>query len=158
MITYDKGEMRTQIVNFLKNHDLAVISTINSENKPEAATIGYFIDDDLSLYLITREDSRKAENIAGNPNVALVIGTTAGPNTVQIEGSAQILKSGDKEFADLLVKFAALKVLYYGPFLKMEGINFIICKVTISWLRFLDVNDATNKEEFYQLIPDQSSQ
>jgi uncharacterized pyridoxamine 5'-phosphate oxidase family protein len=158
MITYDRDEMKVQIESFLKNHDLAVVSTVAHDKKPEAATVGYLYENDI-FYFITRANSRKAQNLEHNQRIAAVIGTTAGPNTVQLEGEAFVLKSGTREFNDLLVKFAGLKVLYYGPFLKMEGIDFVIVTVKVDWLRWLDVNDLTNKEEFYQLFPeDQSSQ
>lgn len=158
MITYNREEMKIQIENYLKNHDLAVVATVNSDRKPEAATVGYIYENG-NLYFITRSNSRKAQNLMKNERIAAVIGTTAGPNTVQLEGVATVFRSGTKEFNDLLVKMAGLKILYHGPFLKMEGIDFVIVNVKIDWLRWLDVNDMTNKEEFFQLIPEsQSSQ
>ncbi len=154
MISPIKADMQVQIVNFLRNHDLAVVATVSDHKIPEAATVGYYFDDDFNFYFLTRKESRKAQNLARNPNVAAVVGTTAGPNSVQLEGKAEVLQSGSEEYKKLLVKFAAIKVLYYGPFLKMAGIDFVIVKVEINWLRWLDINEMTDREEFYQLLPE----
>lgn len=153
MITTNQEDMQVQILEYIKNHDLAVVSTVNEKHKPQAATVGYFFDEDNTFYFMTRTSTRKVANIKANPNVAIVVGTMMSPNTVQMEGEAQILNSGQDEFKALLVKFAGLKILYNGPFLKLEGIDFVIIKVKINWLRWLDYNNLTHKEEFFQLFP-----
>lgn len=155
MITSNREEMKVQIEDYLKNHDLAVVATVTDNKHPEAATVGYFFDpENYNFYFITRENSRKTQNLISRPFVAAVVGTTAGPNTVQLEGEAEIYKSGSPEFKELLIKLAGLKILYSGPFLKLEGIEFVIVKVKISWLRWLDANDLTGKEEFFQFLPE----
>ena len=145
--------MRTQIMDFLTNHDLAVVSTVTSDHKPESATVGYYFDpENVDLYFVTRADSRKVKNLKTNPNLSVVVGTLPSTNTVQMEGKAQILYSGDSEFKEFLVRLAGLKILYKGPFLKIEGINFVIVKTKITWLRWLDYNELTHKEEYFQLF------
>lgn len=62
-----------------------MVATVNSDRKPEAATVGYIYENG-NLYFITRSNSRKAQNLMKNERIAAVIGTTAGPNTVQLEG------------------------------------------------------------------------
>lgn len=57
MITYNREEMKVQIENYLKNHDLAVVATVNSDKKPEAATVGYIYENG-NFYFITRTKNR----------------------------------------------------------------------------------------------------
>jgi hypothetical protein len=91
--------------------------------------------------------------LKSNPNLAIVVGTLPSTNTVQMEGKASILYSGDSEFKEFLVRLAGLKIIYRSPFLKIEGNDFVIVKTEINWLRWLDYNELTHKEEYFQLLP-----
>ena len=71
----NKEISKQEVLKFLKEKELAVVSTVSAAGKPEAATVIYFIDDDFSFYFITRRNTRKFENLQLNNNVALVVGT-----------------------------------------------------------------------------------
>ncbi len=153
MIQGDRGELNKQIRSFLKTHDLAVIATCSKSGQPEAATIGYLVDENFNFFFLTKPDSRKIKNILENPKVALVIGTTSGINTIQVEGEAQIIQQKDVGFEEMLLKTTRIGALYYGPLLKMEGGDFVTVRIKTTWLRFLDFDELNGKEEFFQLIP-----
>jgi nitroimidazol reductase NimA-like FMN-containing flavoprotein (pyridoxamine 5'-phosphate oxidase superfamily) len=153
VIVGNKEEIRNRVFSFLREHDLAVIATSSKDGRPEAATVGYLVDPDLNFLFLTRRESRKVGNLNENPKVALVIGTSKGVNTVQVEGEAKIFYDSDKGFAENVTKITNIEPVYYGPLLKMGGTEFAIIKVIPTWLRWLDVNELTGKEEFFQLIP-----
>lgn len=153
MIPDDKEELKKTVSYFLKTHELAVVATSSKSGQPEAATIGYMVDENFNFTFLTKQDSRKVKNILENPKVALVVGAVPGINTLQIEGEARLIYPKDSEYEAILLKTSQVGALYYGPILKMEGIKFAAVTVKTTWARWLDVNDLNGKEEFFQLIP-----
>lgn len=149
----NKEISKQEVLKFLKEKALAVVSTISIEGKPEAATVIYFIDDDFEFYFITRRNTRKFKNLQSNNNVALVVGTELMPVTVQIEGAAELItdEKGDVLVAEI-AKRPQIQSLYFGPFLELKGVDFAAFKVKINWLRWLSVDPETGKENYSQII------
>jgi len=139
---------------YLKEQTLAVIATTSSDAQPEAATVDYFMDDNWNIYVLTHKETRKVENIQKNNKVAVVVGTVLATHTAQIEGKARIIKPSDPEFSDLLLHFAGLKSLYASPLFKITGVDLVIIKITITWLRWLEINKESMREIYTVIIPD----
>ncbi|MEX0785008.1 MAG: pyridoxamine 5'-phosphate oxidase family protein, partial [Dehalococcoidia bacterium] len=57
---------------FLRQANVAVISTVDAKGRPHAAPIWYLYDDGV-LLMSTGQGSQKHRNIERNPEVALVI-------------------------------------------------------------------------------------
>jgi general stress protein 26 len=74
-----------ELYQFITAHKLAVISTATSDGKPQAALVGIAVTPELELIFDTLRTTRKSRNIAANPAVAFVIGTTT-EVSVQYEG------------------------------------------------------------------------
>ena len=70
---------------FLKQHQLAVISTISPEILPEAAFIGFAMSKDMEINFDTVKTSSKYKSLLKDPSVPLVIDWDK-ETTVQIEG------------------------------------------------------------------------
>lgn len=88
-----------QMVNdFIKEHNIAVISTVTHDFLPESAVMGIYPGENFEIFFGTLKDSRKYQNLIKNPRVALVIGWDQG-RTIQYEGEVVEI-SGDalKEF------------------------------------------------------------
>ncbi len=83
----DKNKVNL-VLEFIKGHNLGVLATVNRENKPEAAVIGFSETDDFEILFATFESSRKYSNLKKDGNVALVVGWDQG-KTVQLEGLAE---------------------------------------------------------------------
>lgn len=147
-------EIKTRAKDFLAKNKLCVVSTVSPDGAPHSAVCLYMADDDMNFYFVTRSQTRKVSNLRNNKNVALVIGTELAPFTIQAEGKAQELASADySEFMDRFQKREDLQVLYFGPFLKLEGADFVIFKITTEWLRYLEYNPQTGEEIYHQIIP-----
>ncbi|HTD98876.1 MAG TPA: pyridoxamine 5'-phosphate oxidase family protein [Mucilaginibacter sp.] len=84
--------MKNLVYQFIKQHKLGVVSTINSENEPEAALVGIAVSEDFEIIFDTVKTSRKYHNMLQNPKVAIVVGWD-NETTVQYEGEATILGS-----------------------------------------------------------------
>ena len=138
---------------FVHSKKLGVISTVSPKGKPESATVLYLLDDNWNLFFITRNDSRKAANLQINKYVSFVVGTDLGPTTMQMNGEAEQLTDEDrKQFVNDLAKHSDLNALYYGPFLNLLGINFLLFKVKITWARYLTLNMLQMRETYYQIL------
>lgn len=79
---------------------LCVISTIDADNKPQSAVVGFGQTEDLKIVFGTSVDSRKARNIRANSAVSIVIGWDEG--TVQYQGTARQLEGEEADaFAEI---------------------------------------------------------
>lgn len=117
---------------FLTLSTTCVISTIGDSGQPEAATVGFSVDDELKVLIATNEKTRKAANLAENNKVALVVGFD-GPKTVQLEGEVE--KLDQTEYQDR-INFHFEKVPSAKKFAGETGQNYYL--ITPIWLRFTD--------------------
>jgi len=132
---------REFIYDFIKQHDLAVISTLSKDNKPESALIGIAVSKNLEIIFDTVKTPRKYQNLIQNPQVALVIGWD-NETTVQYEGTAVELSRGDDD----------LKEIYFSNFKDSRkraetwpGI--VHFKITPAWIRYSKFNKPAIIEE-----------
>ena len=79
---------------FLRDHRLAVISTVGPEASPQAAVVGIAVTEALYIIFDTSTTSRKYANLRADPRVALVIGWDLG-QTAQLEGTAEVLSGSE---------------------------------------------------------------
>lgn len=89
-------QARHMILEFLRQHTLAVIATCGRDGRPEAAAIDFSVRDDLEIVFDTFEHTRKFANLLVQSRVALVIGWDDNI-TVQYEGEATRVPAGDLE-------------------------------------------------------------
>lgn len=134
---------RDLIYEFINQQKLGVVSTVNPENKPEAAVVGIAISVNLEIIFDTVKTSRKYLNVLNKPNVALAIGWDD-EITVQYEGVAEVLGNNDE--AD------NLREVYFRAF--PDGREraetwpgLVHIKVTPNWLRYSNFNEPQIIEE-----------
>lgn len=129
-----KDEERTRLLQFMAQHRLAVISTVDSENqKPEAACIAFAEKENLDLIFGTSNKTRKYQNLQNNPNVSFVIGWSDELGTVQYEGTATEL-SGEEAMEH--GRIMAEKNENSRIFLTKESQRYFVVKPT--WIRLVD--------------------
>jgi len=76
---------------FLRKHEVAVLSTINRTGNLHGATIYYFVDDGNRICIATKSSTQKARDIFTNQQVALTAYDADTIETVQLQGFAQIV-------------------------------------------------------------------
>ena len=74
---------------FLRSHDLAVLSTVSSDGRPHGAAVHYVMDHD-EVYILTKGDTQKAHNLLATRQAALTVYDAAKLQTVQLQGTAAI--------------------------------------------------------------------
>lgn len=81
-------------LHFLKSHELGVLSTVERTGALSGAAVYYTILDDYP-YFITKENSKKAENILNNQHVAFTVFDEAKLQTIQIQGIVEQIHSDE---------------------------------------------------------------
>lgn len=146
-------KLKQKVFSFLKSQKLGVIATASPTGKPEAAVVEYMVDENWNIYFFTHEDTRKIKNLKENNKVAIVVGTTLSLNTLQIDGTAEIIKSGTDHFEETLITFGHNETIFNIPLLKFKKLNLILVKIKTISARWLDFNEITGKEEYFEIIP-----
>jgi PPOX class probable F420-dependent enzyme len=85
---------RAELIPFIRERGLAVVSTSGPDGAPQAALVGVAATDDAEIVFDTPSDSRKFANIGRDPRVALVVGWED-EVTVQCEGVADVLEGAE---------------------------------------------------------------
>jgi len=91
--------IRSKIRGFMKSEKLSVVSTVNSNGRPESALVAFSETNSLGVIFGTFNNTRKYRNIRKNPDVSLVIGWDDRKNiNIQYEGTAREVsgKEADK--------------------------------------------------------------
>lgn len=76
---------------FLKEHEVAVLSTSDKEGKVSGAVMYYMVHKN-QIYIITRSSTKKARNIFNHKQVALTVYEPFTLKTVQLSGIAEVEK------------------------------------------------------------------
>lgn len=116
---------------FLDSFETCVIATMSGD-QPQAATVGFSIDDNFQVLIASNESARKAQNLKKNAKVALVVGFK-GPKTVQLEGVAEKL---DQHQGQGRIKLHFEKVPGAKKFAGESNQTYYL--VAPTWLRFTD--------------------
>lgn len=124
------------VKDFLEAFETCVIATVGSSQRPEAATVGFSVDDDFKFVIASNQSTRKAQNIAENDQVALVVGFD-GSQTLQLEGNA--IPLDEKDDADR-IQLHFNKVPGARKYADESGQKYYL--ITPTWLRFTDYTQA----------------
>lgn len=114
------AEVRDAIRRMLEGHNTLTLATI-ADGSPWAASVFYVSDADFNLYFVSDQRTRHAQEMLGNPRVALAINADVdGWNDVrglQIEGDAARVAGAGRAtaLALYLAKFASVRALFEAP-------------------------------------------
>lgn len=135
---------------FLKNQEVAVLSTISSDNQVQAAAIYYLYGPKDNLYILTKSGTSKARNMLANPQVAITIYDAEQLKTIQIQGHARI--EDDLKIKHWLFDFLGGPRDYKGgkqmpPLTELDAGNYIAFRIEPS------VSHYSNYKSNNTLVP-----
>ena len=80
------------LLEFLRLHRYAVEASQSAEGPPEAALVGFLVNNRLELFFDSFDSTRKVANLRRDPRIAFVIGghTIGDERTVQYEGVVDV--------------------------------------------------------------------
>jgi hypothetical protein len=123
---------RTELLEFLRRHRIAVQASVTQAGTPQAAVVGIAITDELEIVFDTVQSTRKYANLVADPRIALVVGWDDGM-TAQIEGIADFPSGSELE------RIRECYFVAYGDGrdrLAWPGITHV--RVRPHWVRFSD--------------------
>jgi pyridoxine/pyridoxamine 5'-phosphate oxidase len=126
-------ELKQFFYDFLNEHQLCVLSSINKQNNSNSALLGFGQTNELEIVFGTDKTSRKYINIINHPEVSVVIGWD-NAQTVQYEGTAREL---DREEIEIVRSSYWLKNPSVEAYDKMPGQTYFIIKP--NWMRYTDL-------------------
>jgi general stress protein 26 len=90
---------KTALLEFLRNHRYGVEASNSKEGPPEAALIGFTVNERLELFFDSFDSTRKVANLRRDPRIAFVIGGHApgDARTVQYEGAVDLPTGAELE-------------------------------------------------------------
>lgn len=94
------------LLKFLKDHDLAALSTVTADNKPDAATIHYVVKDNFDIFFLTKPQTGKYQNILKNNEVVLTITNAQKLETVKIKGKAFTLEEDPRAIIEVITSLS----------------------------------------------------
>ena len=123
---------RAELLSFLRRHRYAVQASTAADGAPQAAVIGIAVSDALEIVFDTLRTTRKAQNLAEDARIALVVGWDE-EQTVQLEGLAD-----EPSGAEL----ARLKAVYFAQFpdgpAREQWPHITYFRVRVAWARYSD--------------------
>jgi len=135
----EQSQARTAALAFLQSNQAGVLSTVSPEGKPHGSVIYYVADDAFNIYFLTKINSRKYRAMQAQPAVAFTIGRLDKPQTLQIEGIAEELRSTEEQAAhvpDLLHKLTETNQRAI-PIAKMDA-EVVVMWIQPKWVRWGD--------------------
>jgi general stress protein 26 len=99
------SEKRERILDFLKNHEIGVLATVDPNGNPSAATIYFTVDDALNISFLTKTGTKKHDNLTRHAHAVLVVYEASSQTTAQVQGIALEVtneKEAQQIFADIL--------------------------------------------------------
>ena len=129
---------------FLRQHPMAVLSTVSADGKPWGAAIYYVADEDFKFYFVTRVETYKFQNLEKNPHVALTIADLETQTTVQLSG--KVLRLPPEDYEDVVfTKLAHLKPKndfhWAPPLSKIKAGNYMPLYIVPDTLQYADYKD-----------------
>jgi nitroimidazol reductase NimA-like FMN-containing flavoprotein (pyridoxamine 5'-phosphate oxidase superfamily) len=133
--------MKDRMKTLLKEGDMCVLATC-SDNRPHCSLMGYITDETAeTVYMVTLKDSQKYRNIAGNPQVSLLVDTRqdiplmgrAGVKALTVHGTCRPIPSEEERalLAELADKHPQLAGLVRDP-------SAVLLQVRVEGLLLLD--------------------
>lgn len=123
---------RAELVDFLRQHRLAVEATVAPAGAPQAAVVGFAVSDALELVFDTLTTTRKYENLVREPRIALVIGWDR-EQTAQLEGTADVPDGDDRD---------RLRAVYFAAYpdgrARLAWPGLVHVRVRPTWVRYSD--------------------
>lgn len=140
--------VKAHALKFLREHSSAVLVTASGHCEPEAATMYYDVNDDLTFYFIASKDSRKVHNLQHNPRVAFVVGFGPAPITVQGGGVATLNHSVKLPLFGSIVAKIKLHHIDQLPMMRLNPEAFVTITVKPTWLVWLNLDKPDHPEAY----------
>ncbi len=122
------SDRQERIYNFLKSSPIGVLSTVTADGQPHGAVIYFTIDPDFTISFITKNETRKYQNLSHQNQVTLTVFEPTSQTTAEITGEAvEVKDSYDINSIAGAILAASLKTSEGGipPISKLSAGDFV---------------------------------
>lgn len=126
---------------FLKEHDTAVLSTVDRTGNVSGAVVYYLVDQNNLIYILTKSDTGKGRNVYAHSQIALTIHEPGTLQTLQIQGTAEVetdQKVKDSVFARMVKPRAYKDETYLPPVTKLKKGSFMVIRISTTFMSYHD--------------------
>lgn len=126
---------------FLRKHEVAVLSTINRTGNLHGATVYYFVDSGNRICITTKSSTQKARDIFANQQVALTAYDADTIETVQLQGFAEIVTdAADKQaiFKELIKPRNYKGKMHLPPVTAIHEESYVALRIIPTVARYID--------------------
>lgn len=88
-MTASSQRLRTKAYKFMIEHRAAALATAGKNNVPHVAIVYCMVYEDLSIYISSRVEGRKYQNLVNNPTIGMTFYSEADMQTIQLTGTAE---------------------------------------------------------------------
>jgi general stress protein 26 len=151
----EKSETRQKIYNFLSESPVCVLSTVNDDGTPYSTTIYIYPADDLSVYFLSKSETKKIENIKKNDAVMLVSYDAKSQTNIQVSGKATEVKdeSSSKEiFAKIIEATKKVSGADIPPVSKLFAGYYVVYKVEPRFINYSVYNSDDLEMAVFETI------
>lgn len=126
------SESNQRIYDFLKGNHIGVLATVDPNGNPHAATIYYSIDEEFNVMFMTKNETKKHDNLLHNKHAMLVVYEPTTQTTVQVTGVAKVLSSKvdtAQIFLDTLITARDTSDAGMPPIAKLRAGDYVAIKL-----------------------------
>jgi general stress protein 26 len=137
----DESNSNDESINFLRNHDIGVLSTIDRTGNIHGAVVNYLIDQYNNIYILTKSGTAKGRNIFASSKVALTVYEADKLQTAQLQGDAEVETNQAIKDAvhTKLTKPKKIKdEMKLPPVTKLKDGEFMIIKIKPTEIKYRD--------------------
>lgn len=80
---------KQRFAEFMRNYPVGILSSVSPDGDPHGVVIYYTFDEDFNVYFLTRDGTRKCENIARNNHVMLTAVDAKTQTSLQITATCK---------------------------------------------------------------------
>lgn len=128
-----QGTTDKKAEDFLKAHDLAVFSTVDRTGNVHGAVVYYTVDQNNTIYILTKSDTGKGKNVYAHSQVAMTVHEPGTLKTLQIQGMATI-ETDQRVKEDVFVRLTQPRMYTEGsmppPVTRLQEGAYITVKIT----------------------------
>ena len=152
----DQKKIKQKALEFLRERNTMVVSTVSDSGEPQASTVYFMADDNFNIYFLTFKESRKCENLKSNGKIAFVVGTGPEVVTIQGGGNAEFLDEKEAQVFYELIEKVSFKSPWQWPVTLLAKEGFCTFKIKPIWMVWLNLHKEQYpdiaSEEFYKII------
>lgn len=128
------------ISRFIKEHNTAVMATVDENEQPSTSTIYYAVSKHDEIWFLTKSGTTKFQNLEKNNKVALTILDTKDPIAVNLMGHVTLIEDSGKqdEIVQSITKLANEHLHDYAPIIKLHKGAFRAMVITPTHAKLTD--------------------